>query len=291
MPGTLFISVLMKLNRVVILFDLFQPVFWLFRRFSRQVVFSTHHYRTLLRHFMVELGRVTYTRRQELWNRWPIFAVNCGCRFRTHGRVGGKDKDVRNAIWTENGLFRKLEKGIFLLLLLVCEAFSLSEALALETEKQPGKPVATAPVADAVATGPDDSLLELVSLRERADSGDAKAQFELGRRYVQGAGFPQDDAEALRWIREAAGHGLARAQAGLGWMYAVGRGVARDERQSFVWYEKAAHQQFPVAQRMLGRYYETGFGVEKNPVLAKQWYEKAAAQGDKKAAKRLETGF
>ena len=198
---------------------------------------------------------------------------------------------MRDTIWTGNRLFRGLEKGFFLLLLLACQAFSLSEASALETGKPLGEPVTATPVADAIATGPDDTLLELVSLRERADSGDAQAQFELGRRYIQGDGFQPDDAQALRWLTAAAGHGLARAQAGLGWMYAVGRGVARDERQSFVWYEKAAHQQFPLAQRMLGRYYETGFGVEKNPVLAKQWYEKAAAQGDRKALKRLEEGF
>ena len=41
------------------------------------------------------------------------------------------------------------------------------------------------------------------ALRARAEQGDAEAQFELGVRYRDGTGVPQDDAEAVRWYRLA----------------------------------------------------------------------------------------
>ena len=42
------------------------------------------------------------------------------------------------------------------------------------------------------------------ALRVRAEAGDAEAQVNLGVRYDNGLGVPQDDAEVLRWYRLAA---------------------------------------------------------------------------------------
>jgi hypothetical protein len=42
------------------------------------------------------------------------------------------------------------------------------------------------------------------ALRVRAEAGDAVAQNDLGVRYDDGRGVPQDDAEAVRWFRLAA---------------------------------------------------------------------------------------
>ena len=39
----------------------------------------------------------------------------------------------------------------------------------------------------------------LADVRERAEQGDAGAQFNLGVMYENGQGAPQDHAEALRW--------------------------------------------------------------------------------------------
>ncbi len=41
-------------------------------------------------------------------------------------------------------------------------------------------------------------------LRPLADPSDAKAQFNLGKRYVVGEDIAQDDAEAVNWFRKAA---------------------------------------------------------------------------------------
>lgn len=186
--------------------------------------------------------------------------------------------------------FRLFPKGMLLFLfLVVCEAVPLSEALAFEGNRR-GRAREGAVVAlSAAEEDKADRLFELVLLKDRAEEGEPEAQFELGRRYLQGVGLERNDIMALHWVRAAAEQGYARAQAGLGWMYAVGRGVERDETQSFVWYERAAKEGYPVAQRMLGKYYEKGIGAEKDRAMAKTWYEKAAVQGDEKSVRRLES--
>jgi TPR repeat protein len=62
-------------------------------------------------------------------------------------------------------------------------------------------------------------------IRQHAESGDAQAQFELGRSYEDGNGTEQDDARAVEWFRKSAEQGNAQAQNSMGVMYALGRGV------------------------------------------------------------------
>ena len=58
--------------------------------------------------------------------------------------------------------------------------------------------------------------------RFAADQGHPIAQFNLGFRYAEGRGVPQDDGEAVHWYRLAAEQGLAVTQSNLGSMYAEG---------------------------------------------------------------------
>ena len=70
--------------------------------------------------------------------------------------------------------------------------------------------------------------------------GHAGAQFNLGFRYDNGFGVPQDDAEAMRWFRLAADQGQASAQHNLGIMYGTGRGVPQDHIEAHMWFNLAA---------------------------------------------------
>ena len=56
------------------------------------------------------------------------------------------------------------------------------------------------------------------------------------------AGWPQSDAEAVKWYRKAAEQGHAAAQNNLGAMYANGQGVARSDAEAVKWFRKAAEQ-------------------------------------------------
>jgi len=63
--------------------------------------------------------------------------------------------------------------------------------------------------------------------------------YNLGARYFNGEGVPQDDAEAVRLFRLAADQGDPTGQANLGNMYKLGRGVSQDNVEAHRWYDLA----------------------------------------------------
>jgi TPR repeat protein len=124
-------------------------------------------------------------------------------------------------------------------------------------------------------------------LLERAHSGDANAQFELGRAFEDGKGFLQDDGLAVEWFRKAAEQGNAKAQSSLGAMYSVGRGVARDKEEAVRWYKKAARQGLPEGMYSLAIAYFNGEGVSGDLNLAYAWMLAAKDRGNVQAGEAL----
>jgi len=88
------------------------------------------------------------------------------------------------------------------------------------------------------------------ALRRKADTGDASAEFELFRAYIEGTMVKSDPVQGIAWLRKSAGHGYAAAEVSLGYMYQKG---------------------------------SPGLGIEKDPHIAASWYRKAARQSDKDA--------
>src|SRR5215470_13655115 len=75
---------------------------------------------------------------------------------------------------------------------------------------------------DVQAPKTETSITELSDLRRRAEVGDRKAQYELGRIYVAGLGVSQDYRLAAKWYGRAADGGLAAAQFIMGFLYEHG---------------------------------------------------------------------
>ena len=121
--------------------------------------------------------------------------------------------------------------------------------------------------------------------RELAEQGDALFQCVLGLMYVNGAGVPEDYAEAMKWFSMAAEQGDADAQYQLGKMYDKGHGVPEDDAEAAKWYRKAAEQGHAPAQSQLGFMYGAGMGVLEDYVAAYMWHNLAAAQGNERAKK------
>ena len=124
-------------------------------------------------------------------------------------------------------------------------------------------------------------------LRNLATEGDVAAQFDLGDKYLNGEGVPQDNGEAARWFRLAADQGNARAQASLGFMYSNGDGVPRDDGEAARWYRFAADQGYANAQFSLGVMYGNGRGVSPDDGEAVRWFRLAADQGNARAQANL----
>jgi len=119
----------------------------------------------------------------------------------------------------------------------------------------------------------------LVAIKARAETGDAKAQVQLGIAYAAGDGVAADDAEAARWFRKAAEQGDAAGEYSLGEMYLTGRGVSTDTAEAAKWMRQAAKHGDSRGQFNLAVMYEQGQGVAKNQDEAATWMRKAADQG------------
>lgn len=120
---------------------------------------------------------------------------------------------------------------------------------------------------------------QLLALQQRAEAGDAVAQFDYAFKLYNDKSNPVARADAIQWYRRAADQGIAEAQFNLGFIYAKGQGVPNDDAQAVAWFRKAAEQGFALAQNQLGEAYFQGRGVAKDRVQAAAWFRKAADQG------------
>lgn len=125
-------------------------------------------------------------------------------------------------------------------------------------------------------------------LRLKAESGDPKAQYELGFCYHKGKGVPQDSKEAVKWYRMAAEQGVANAQYNLGRYYDDGYGVPKDDKEALKWYRMAAEQGVANAQLKLAGYYIEGNVVPRDDVVAYMWLNLAATDNAGVARDRFE---
>jgi TPR repeat protein len=123
---------------------------------------------------------------------------------------------------------------------------------------------------------------------KKAESGDAKAQFELGLMYAKGEEVARDKQKAIMWCTRSAEQGNPDAQLNLGIIYANGDSVPQDKRKAVAWYTKAAKQGLGEAQLNLGLCYARGEGVAMNKMVAYRWWLKAAKQGNKIAQENID---
>lgn len=126
------------------------------------------------------------------------------------------------------------------------------------------------------------------ALVQRAKSGDAEAQYDLGWVYYEGEGVIQDYKEAVKWFRLAAEQGDAPAQCSLGYMYGNGDGVIQDYKEAAKWCRLAAEQGDASAQHNLGWMYGKGEGVIQDYKESYFWFLIATANGHEDAKKGRE---
>lgn len=145
-------------------------------------------------------------------------------------------------------------------------------------------------------------------LRRAAEQGLAEAQFELGKRYLEGEGVEKSADDGIKWLKlsskqnfrsavellktkfpnqviltqeEAA---LAREAFNKGVGHLLGTdGFEKDPDKSIQYFLEAAEIGSVDAQWNLGLLYNEGIGVELNPDEARYWFEKAAKAGHSRA--------
>lgn len=128
----------------------------------------------------------------------------------------------------------------------------------------------------------DEDLSAIIS---KAEQGDHEAQKNLGIKYAEGDGIPQDITQAVYWLTKAAEKGDAEVQVYLGILYAKGVHVPQDYEKAIDWLTRAAEQGVIGAQLKLGVLYEKGKGIQ-DYVKGYAWFNIAALHGDKTAKEK-----
>ena len=144
----------------------------------------------------------------------------------------------------------------------------------------------TAQTAQEEAKMEADYEKEFAANLNKAGSGDANAQYWVGREY-QWRITKRDAAKAMSWYEKAAMQGHADAQQSLGRIYYLGKLVPKEMKKAVFWLQKSAAKDQAEAQYLLGHILAKGDGVPKDTPKAIEWFKKAAVQGHPDAQNEL----
>lgn len=129
---------------------------------------------------------------------------------------------------------------------------------------------------------------------DRAERGDASAQFWLGAAYESGRGIKRDLAEAIKWLGKSAKQGNPDAQFLLGQMYENAEGFSQNYVRAAEWYRIACEDRpdrggTGQGCNQLGLLYLEGKGVERNLVEAYKYFKIAGVERNVQSARSLMT--
>jgi TPR repeat protein len=77
--------------------------------------------------------------------------------------------------------------------------------------------------------------MDLSEVRRLAGQHDPRAEYVLGKRYVNGDGLPRDYRAARDWFLAAADQGHIAAQGKLAALFWKGKGVPQDYAKAYYW--------------------------------------------------------
>ena len=117
----------------------------------------------------------------------------------------------------------------------------------------------------------------------KAEQGDAEAQFEVGKAYSLGEGVEKNLTQAIAWYKKSAAKGNVKAQNNLGVAYKFGEGVEKDLNEAMKWLKKSAEGGNPLGMYNLA----TCYWMKENYKKAFEWMEKAAANNSGVACYQL----
>lgn len=120
-------------------------------------------------------------------------------------------------------------------------------------------------------------------LKEKAKTGDAEFQYQVGQCYYKGDIIEKNYDEAKKWLVPAANQEHAAAQHRLGCIF----NIEKDYNESVKWYEPSARQGYALAQNNLAVCYERGEGVPQDYTEALRLYDLSAKQGYWRASRNI----
>ena len=123
-----------------------------------------------------------------------------------------------------------------------------------------------------------------------AESGNPRAQVNLGYLLERDATDETGLQKAIGWYEEAANSDYPRGQYIVGYKHYHGWGYEKDYEKAAEWFAKAAEQNYPAAQHFLGNMYANGIGVAKDYAKAAKLHRAAENFQNNKEAISQESG-
>jgi TPR repeat protein len=120
------------------------------------------------------------------------------------------------------------------------------------------------------------TLWEQFELNKEAQAGNAKAQHELGIRYLTGKDMPADTIKGAYWIKKAAEQKLTAAQFNYGILLINGWGVDWNPFEAFRQFYYAAMDGMPQAEYVMGLLYTDNLIIKRDMGEAYKWVQKSA---------------
>ena len=113
-------------------------------------------------------------------------------------------------------------------------------------------------------------------LLDKANNGDADAQYSIARAYQLGKRMKTDKQKSLKWYTKAADQGHLEAGYRLGLIYYKGiGGYKTDLSKAFKYISMAAKGNHKRSQAHMAKMYENGDGIRKDKTFSDYWYEQA----------------
>ena len=133
-------------------------------------------------------------------------------------------------------------------------------------------------LAIAIATATGASLAQdLDAIRQKAQAGNAEAQYQLARAYYSGKGVAFDPKQGLQWLRKSADQNYASSEFALGVIFQLGdQSVSKNPHEAASWFRKAAQQNNTDAQTRLTAMLSQGL-ISKQEA---QWHVPAVVKTD-----------
>ena len=150
------------------------------------------------------------------------------------------------------------------------------------------------------------SVVQIEELRQRANIGDAEAQYQAGLFVLAGIDLNiKQTLEAAKGRKDSSifdsGEWSKAPEGRASDEYYAAFDIEKNKSIGSVWFRKAADQGHPAAQFQLGKYYSEGcdlpespgiggfpeFNFKKDLTVAVGWYRKAAGQGNPNAQYEL----
>jgi TPR repeat protein len=119
---------------------------------------------------------------------------------------------------------------------------------------------------------------KFTSTLKRAESGNSKAQYDVGMMYLKGRGVKLDAATGRQWLEKAAAQSHEKAVTRLAILLLKGEGGTPDYGRARKLLNSISESS-ALAQYYLGEVYSSGRGVPRDYEAAMDWYRKAADNG------------